>query len=89
MKHIAILMMLAVLMASCATSQQTLVVSTPRENVQAVHAAGGVVGIGSGILGILSLNPIHMVKGVLDIISAASSFDKAANTQAIVDVICL
>ncbi len=84
MKHIfAILMLLTVLMASCATSQQT-VVSTARDSVQPVHAAGGVVGIGSGILGVLSLNPIHMVTGVLDFVSAVSSFDKAANNQAIV-----
>ncbi len=78
MKIFLVAMMLAVLLASCAT-QPTMVSSTPRGQIHPVYAAGGVVSVGSGVLGVLSGNPFDVAKGIFDLFTAATDFNNAVN----------
>jgi len=71
-----ILVLLCVFTASCATHATT---STPRKNIHLIHATGGVAGVGTGILGIASGNPLNMLVGVFDLFSSSVAFNNAVN----------
>jgi hypothetical protein len=77
---------LAAILCSCASTgggQQTTI-STPRENVQPVHAAGGVLGVVSGIFNVITGGPMGIIGGVSNLTSSAVAFDNAANKKVVV-----
>ena len=73
---LTILVLLCVFTVSCATHATT---STPRKNIHLIHATGGVAGVGTGILGIASGNPLNMLVGVFDLFSSSVAFNNAVN----------
>ena len=67
---------------SCASAKGGYSVSsTPRESVQPVHAAGGVASATSGILRLMSFNPM----GLLDLLNASTAFRKSGDDLTVIE----
>ena len=83
----------ALFLSACATgtsvisvpgADKTIIASSPRGYVEPVHATGGALHAASGIMNVLSLNPINVAMGLFDLLGSSVAFDNAVNKKTII-----